>query len=128
MLRPSYSDLLEVISKEQEDSFETGSRYTIVIAAAKRARQIVDHAPILAEDGDPDKPVSTAVKELYEGKIKIGYAKEGEEISGEDADLDYENISVVSDDMFRSSKENDSDGEISEAEYSDGDTPEEDLD
>lgn len=124
MLRPSYLDLLEVISKDQEDSFETGSRYTIVIAAAKRARQIVDHAPILTEGGDPDKPVSTAVKELYEGKIKIGYAKENEEFDGENGDLDYENISVVSDDMFRSAE----DGSEPEADdYSDGNTPEEDL-
>ena len=100
MLRPSYTDLLEIISKDQEDSFETGSRYTIVMAAAKRAREIVDHAPILVEGGDPDKPVSTAVKELYEGKIKIGYAEDGD-LELEEPALDYENISVVSDDMFK---------------------------
>ena len=104
MLRPSYTDLLEIISKDQEDSFESGSRYTIVMAAAKRAREIVDHAPVLTEDGDPDKPVSTAVKELYEGRIKIGYAEDGE-IEIEEPDIDYESISVVSDDMFRTAEE-----------------------
>ena len=116
MLRPSYTDLLEIISKDQEDSFETGSRYTIVMAAAKRAREIVDHAPILAEGGDPDKPVSTAVKELYEGKIKIGYAEDGE-LELEEPDIDYESISVVSDDMFRTSKDTEEvSGEDGEAE------------
>lgn len=43
MLRPSYTDLLDVISQETDD-ITLGSRYTIVIAAAKRARQLVDHA------------------------------------------------------------------------------------
>ncbi len=106
MLRPSYTDLLEIISQDQEDSFETGSRYTIVMATAKRAREIVDHAPILTEGGDADKPVSTAVKELYEGKIKIGYAEDGE-LEIEEPELDYENISVVSDDMFKDTEEAD---------------------
>ena len=118
MLRPSYTDLLEIISKEQEDSFETGSRYTIVMAAAKRAREIVAHAPILTEGGDPDKPVSTAVKELYEGKIKIGYAEDGE-LELEEPGIDYESISVVSDDMFRSSGENEEEGEESAEEPED---------
>ena len=34
MLRPSYSDLLDVITRDAEDE-TIGSRYTIVIAAAK---------------------------------------------------------------------------------------------
>ena len=121
MLRPSYTDLLEIISKDQEDSFETGSRYTIVMAAAKRAREIVDHAPILAEGGDPDKPVSTAVKELYEGKIKIGYAEDGD-LELEEPALDYENISVVSDDMFK----NTDDAENAEPEEEEEEPAEED--
>ena len=41
MLRPSYTDLLDVINQETDD-ITLGSRYTIVIAAAKRARQLVD--------------------------------------------------------------------------------------
>lgn len=106
MLRPSYSDLLEIVSKDKLDSFETGSRYTIVIAAAKRAREIVDHQPILAEGCDPNKPVSTAVKELYEGKIKIGYAENDEILADENAEeIDYEAISVVSDDIFKASED-----------------------
>ena len=70
MLRPSYSDLLEVITQDSED-ITIGSRYTIVIAAAKRARQLVDHAEPMIDKVKVDKPVSIAVHELYEGKLKI---------------------------------------------------------
>ena len=70
MLRHSYSDLLDVITREAEDE-TIGSRYTIVIAAAKRARQLVDHAEPLVDNIKVDKPVSIAVHELYEIKIKV---------------------------------------------------------
>ena len=75
MLRPSYTDLLEVIN-EKTDDITLGSRYTIVIAAAKRARQLVDHAEPLVSKIKVDKPVSIAVNELNEGKIKV---RQGEE-------------------------------------------------
>ncbi len=71
MLRPSYSDLLEVLNKDANDENAVGSRYTIVIAAAKRARQLTDHAEPLSLDYKVNKPVSIAVQELYEGKIEI---------------------------------------------------------
>lgn len=70
MLRPSYTDLLDVITKDSDD-ITLGSRYTIVIAAAKRARQLVDHAEPLVSDTKVDKPVSIAINELYQGKIKV---------------------------------------------------------
>lgn len=78
MLRPSYSDLLDVITQDAED-ITIGSRYTIVIAAAKRARQLVDHAEPLIDKIKVDKPVSIAVNELYEGKIKIHQGQPVEE-------------------------------------------------
>ena len=70
MLRPSYSDLLEVITRDAEDE-TIGSRYTIVIAAAKRARQLTDHAEPMVENIKVNKPVSIAVNEIYEGKLKV---------------------------------------------------------
>lgn len=79
MLRPSYTDLLEEINKGAEGEDVVGSRYTIVIAAAKRARQLIDHAEPLTEKVDIDRPVSIAVNELYEGKIVIKQNKEAEE-------------------------------------------------
>ena len=71
MLRPSYSDLLEEINKGAEGEDVIGSRYTIVIAAAKRARQLVDRAEPLVSKVKIDKPVSIAVSELYEGRVSI---------------------------------------------------------
>lgn len=78
MLRPSYSDILEVITQDAED-ITIGSRYTIVIAAAKRARQLVDHAEPMIDNIEVDKPVSIAVHEIHEGKLKIRQGKPVEE-------------------------------------------------
>ena len=47
------------------------SRYSIVIAAAKRARQIIAGDEPMAEKKVCPKPLSIAVEELYEGKVKI---------------------------------------------------------
>ena len=44
------------------------SRYTLVILAAKRARDIIDGKPKLAE-ADVDKPVSIAANEIAEDLI-----------------------------------------------------------
>ncbi|KYO66746.1 MULTISPECIES: DNA-directed RNA polymerase subunit omega [Thermovenabulum] len=46
------------------------SKYTIVVAAAKRARQLVEGAPKLV-DVKTTKPVSIALFELDAGKIKV---------------------------------------------------------
>ena len=87
MLRPSYSDILDVITQDAED-ITLGSRYTIVIAAAKRARQLIDHAEPLTDKTEIERPVSIAVNELYEGKIVIkqGSKEEFEETAEEKAD------------------------------------------
>ena len=62
------------------------SRYSIVLATAKRARQIIagDEPLVKAEEGK--KPLSIAVQELYEGKIKIM----GEDEEGDEEDLKLE--------------------------------------
>ena len=44
------------------------SRYTLVILAAKRARDIIDGKPMLTE-ADVDKPVSIAAHEIAEDLI-----------------------------------------------------------
>ncbi|WP_432665175.1 DNA-directed RNA polymerase subunit omega [Wukongibacter baidiensis] len=62
MLKPPINDLLEKVD----------SRYTLVIAAAKRARQIIDGNEKLI-DIDSNKPVTIATNELFEDKI--GYEK-----------------------------------------------------
>ena len=65
MLHPSYSDLMTVIN-ERNDDINLKSRYSIIIAAAKRARQIVKN-----RENKDKKAISMSVEELYQGKIDI---------------------------------------------------------
>lgn len=72
MLHPSYSDLIQVVNSEVEpgESNVVNSRYSIVMAIAKRARQIIDGDEPLVYAA-VDKPLSIAVEELNKGEIKI---------------------------------------------------------
>ena len=73
MIHPSYVDLMKVMNSGVEFGEEpvVNSRYSIVIAASKRARQIIAGDEPLVEGAAGKKPLSTAVQELYEGKVKI---------------------------------------------------------
>lgn len=73
MIHPSYVDLMKVMNSGVEFGEEpvVNSRYSIVIAASKRARQIIAGDEPLVEGATGKKPLSTAVQELYEGKVKI---------------------------------------------------------
>ena len=51
-------------------------RYTLVIETAKRARQLVAGDAKLTEEEMNGKPVSIAVKEIYEDKITYENDKE----------------------------------------------------
>ncbi len=70
MLRPSYSDLMDVLNNDSELGTDITSRYTVVIAAAKRARQLVAGAEQQV-DCDSTKAVSIAVEEMYNKKLQI---------------------------------------------------------
>ncbi len=72
MLHPSYTDLMKVVNSEVEPGEQpvVNSRYSIVIATARRARQIIDGATPLVEITYP-KPLSIAIEELYRSKVKI---------------------------------------------------------
>ncbi|MBQ4562970.1 MAG: DNA-directed RNA polymerase subunit omega [Lachnospiraceae bacterium] len=71
MLRPSYNQLINKVNEGcEKDEPVVRSRYSIVLAAAKRARQLVDGNTPYA-DGDVRKPLSLAVAELNEGKVRI---------------------------------------------------------
>ena len=71
MLHPSYAELMEVVNGENEgDTPVVNSRYSIVMATAKRARQITDGAEPMVKHS-VDKPLSVAVEEVNQGKIKI---------------------------------------------------------
>lgn len=73
MLHPSYSDLMNVVNSEVEPGEQpvVNSRYSIVMATSKRARQLVDGDDPLVEGMEDEKPLSIAVAELYAGEVKI---------------------------------------------------------
>ncbi|MCC6095733.1 MAG: DNA-directed RNA polymerase subunit omega [Eubacterium sp.] len=87
MIHPSYVEMIEQINKgqDQEEAPLVTSRYSIVLATAKRARQLIDGAQpkINAYDknGKERKPLSIAVDELYEGKVNILPREEEEDDS-----------------------------------------------
>ncbi len=60
MLKPSIDELVQL----------TDSRYSLVIATAKRARRIIEGEDAMIET-DISKPVSIAVREMYEGKFSL---------------------------------------------------------
>jgi len=72
MLHPSYSDLMKVVNSEVEpgEAKVVNSRYSIVMATAKRARQIVSGGEPMV-DATGKKPLSIAVEELNDAQIKI---------------------------------------------------------
>lgn len=58
MIYPTLASLLEKVD----------SKYTLVVAVSKRARQLVDGQPRLSKV-DSNKPVTIAINEIGEGKI-----------------------------------------------------------
>ena len=73
MLHPSYTDLMKVVNKDVEegDSKVVNSRYSIVMATSKRARQLIAGELPLVPAKDGQKPLSIAIEELNEGELKI---------------------------------------------------------
>jgi DNA-directed RNA polymerase subunit omega len=69
MLYPPINELIE----------KAGSRYALVIAASKRARDIVEGSDPLVKTAST-KPVSIATLEIYEDKIEV-IKEEGSEYS-----------------------------------------------
>lgn len=95
MLQPSYTQIMQKLNAEGQSKLT--SRYSIVIAAAKRARNIIDiineqaaatkeadktgertispekmkEANELNELLKTKKPISIAVDEIYEGKMRM---------------------------------------------------------
>ena len=86
MLHPSYSELMEAVNSRAEEGEQAvvQSRYSIVKAtipdkdgkdrAPKKTpedRRKIFMGKELIDNAEDMKPLSVAVKELYEGKIKI---------------------------------------------------------
>ena len=73
MLHPSYVELMKVVNHNVEIGEEpvVNSRYSIVCATAKHARQLIDGQEPLVQTQKGEKPLSVAVKELYSGELQI---------------------------------------------------------
>lgn len=65
LVKPAVTDLLNIV----DDRFE------LITITAKRARQIAQGAPVLT-DHDEKSPVSLAVWEIAEGKVKLSDEEE----------------------------------------------------
>ena len=101
MLHPSYTDLMKVVNKDVEEG-ETkvvNSRYSIVMATAKRAREIIDGSMPLVDVKVGEKPLSIAIDEMNQGKITILAEEEAAKLAEleakqaeENAEEDFLNI------------------------------------
>lgn len=66
MLKPTLDELVDKVD----------SKYTLVVAAAKRAREIVDgKSPLVADQ--TNKPVTIALREIAAGKLLYERTKSG---------------------------------------------------
>ena len=73
MLHPSYSDLMKVVNQDVEEGATkiVNSRYSIVLATAKRARQLIDGEMPLVDTKPGEKPLSIASAQLNTAQLKI---------------------------------------------------------
>ena len=80
MLHPSYTDLIVAVNSDVEPGEQpvVQSRYSIVIASAKRARQLIAGEEAYVPSAGR-KPLSVAIEELYKSYVKILPEEEGED-------------------------------------------------
>ena len=74
MIHPSYNELIAAINEnteENDNAMLINSRYSLVLATSKRARQLIAGKAPLISDTTNKKPLSIAIDELYEGKVQI---------------------------------------------------------
>lgn len=78
MLHPSYNELIDkvnknanVVNNDNDAEPIIQSRYSIVIASAKRARQLIEGDEAKIENAPIERPLSVAVAELYEGLVHV---------------------------------------------------------
>lgn len=120
MLHPSYTELMNAVNSEVQEGEKpvVSSRYSIVIAAAKRARQLIAGAESTVDNYQNKKPLSVAVEELMEGDVKI--LSGGDDVDDDeekavmgsdvyDIALDVDDEEIFEDEMKEESEEDDDD-------------------
>lgn len=72
MLYPTYRDVIDAVNAHSEDGRPViESRYSVVVAAAKRARQIIDGSPVTCRSNGDEKALTMAIDELDEGTVRV---------------------------------------------------------
>lgn len=73
MIHPSYTELIETINEGQDidEAPVVSSRYSLVLATSKRARQLIAGAEPTVKVKKGMKPLSVAVEEMYKGEVTI---------------------------------------------------------
>ena len=120
MLHPSYLELMNAVNANADTSDGkpvVTSRYSIVVAAAQRARQLIEEEVQEADNYVISKPLSTAIGELMNGKVTI--------IPGDDNYSDFAE-SVVMQNAYGASISIDSDVDDGESDDIDEDSEHED--
>ena len=70
MFEPSAQELIDAVNENiQDENEKIKSKYTVIIAAAKRARQLVDEKDERVESGK--NPLSIAVDEIENKVVKV---------------------------------------------------------
>ncbi|WP_026515716.1 DNA-directed RNA polymerase subunit omega [Butyrivibrio sp. MC2021] len=87
MIHPSYVDLMKVVNKGVEEGEEPviSSRYSVVMATAKRARQIIAGDEPMVRVKDKQKPLSIAVDEMNQDMLRILTDEERDALTTENA-------------------------------------------
>ena len=120
MMHPSYLELIDIANEGVEEGGEpvVSSRYSIILAAARRARQLVDGAEPVLDGQEGNKPLSIAVNELYQSHIHILPPSPEDLLDDEPGEelrdaisSQSTSISAVSDEEDDSEKEDDEDDE-----------------
>ena len=112
MLKPSYAELMDVMNKDSNG--DVTSRYTVVIAAAKRARQLIDADAPMIDKPIENKPLSTAVEEISQGKVKIVPEGEGTVLMPKKTNEEEEIVKELKEMAYDSRKMSQNDKEQSE--------------
>jgi len=94
MLHPSYQELIDQINvvNTEKGLPEVNSRYSLIIACAKRARALVNGSKAQVPADHSARQLSTAVAEMNAGKIGI-YTREAQ--AEEAVSAEYGNMSEV---------------------------------
>lgn len=71
MLHPSYTELMKVINGDSEEEKVISSRYSIVLASAKRARQIIAGDMPLVEEKDGANHYLQLLKNFGKKKLRF---------------------------------------------------------